>query len=198
LENSEDRFPDWHKLYEEQEVETMPWFNPHLDADLEQELKERNIQKGSILDLGTGPGTQAMELAKRGLEVTGTDLSLAAISKAKDRYKLPHFIQDDILETQLKETFDYVFDRGCFHVLPPEKRSVYVQNIQKILKPSGLLFLKCFSVREEKMEMGPYRFSEGQIEKIFSPAFKMESFRHSIFKSTLEEDPKAIFVVLIK
>ena len=40
----------------------------------------------NFLDLGTGPGTQAMWLAKRGYKVIGSDLSDAAINRAKNVY----------------------------------------------------------------------------------------------------------------
>jgi 2-polyprenyl-3-methyl-5-hydroxy-6-metoxy-1,4-benzoquinol methylase len=75
-------FPDWNNLYNTQNVETMPWYNENLDSDLEEELERRKISKGRILDLGTGPATQAIQLAKRGLEVTGSDVSEAAIRRA--------------------------------------------------------------------------------------------------------------------
>jgi hypothetical protein len=38
--------------------------------------------------------------------------------------------------------FNYVFDRGCFHVLPIEKRPVYIKEIKRILNDNGRLFLK--------------------------------------------------------
>src|SRR5687768_12777568 len=105
----------------------MPWYNENLDPDLEEELEREKIFKGRILDLGTGPATQAIQLAKRGLEVTGSDVSEAAIRRAKDVYghnnkdAKVNFIIDDILNSELKDKrFDYVFDRGCFHVLPIE------------------------------------------------------------------------------
>jgi SAM-dependent methyltransferase len=75
-------FPDWEKMYVEQAVETMPWFHPELDADLESALDRFSIDSGSFLDLGTGPGTQAIALAERGFRVTGTDISKTAVRKA--------------------------------------------------------------------------------------------------------------------
>jgi methylase of polypeptide subunit release factors len=61
---SEKDFPDWNNLYSSQNVETMPWYNENLDSDLQEELERRKISKGRILDLGTGPATQALQLAK--------------------------------------------------------------------------------------------------------------------------------------
>src|SRR6266508_2149245 len=63
------------ELYQQQEVESMPWFNPELDYDLEKALDELGLRSGSALDLGTGPGTQAIHLARRGFTVTATDIS---------------------------------------------------------------------------------------------------------------------------
>jgi 2-polyprenyl-3-methyl-5-hydroxy-6-metoxy-1,4-benzoquinol methylase len=72
-------FPDWETLYESQRVETMPWYNENFDFDLEKELDERKIVNNNdvkkFLDLGTGPATQAIWLAKRGFKVIGSDLS---------------------------------------------------------------------------------------------------------------------------
>jgi methylase of polypeptide subunit release factors len=49
----------------------MPWYNEKLDSDLEEELHRRKITNGKFLDLGTGPGTQAIWLAKKGFKVIG-------------------------------------------------------------------------------------------------------------------------------
>lgn len=77
--------PDWEKLYQQQQVESMPWYNPILDTDLEQALKKLKLERGTILDIGTGPGTQAIALAQRGFRVTATDISETAIAKAKNQ-----------------------------------------------------------------------------------------------------------------
>ena len=73
-EKSEKCFPSWDSLYKSQKVQTMPWYNENLDTDLEEKLERRKITKGRILDLGTGPATQAIQLSKRGLKVTGSDI----------------------------------------------------------------------------------------------------------------------------
>jgi methylase of polypeptide subunit release factors len=46
----------------------MPWYNENFDSDLERELHGRKITHDGgnkkFLDLGTGPGTQSIWLAK--------------------------------------------------------------------------------------------------------------------------------------
>ena len=128
-------FPDWETLYKSQKIETMPWYNENLDSDLENELDCRKITGGKFLDLGTGPATQAILLAKRGFNVTASDLSEAAINRARNVYaneKNVNFIVDDILNSKLKENeFAYIFDRGCFHVLLPADRQRYITKIKQ-------------------------------------------------------------------
>jgi 2-polyprenyl-3-methyl-5-hydroxy-6-metoxy-1,4-benzoquinol methylase len=167
-------FPDWEALYKSQRVETMPWYNENFDSDLEKELDERKIISNShhkFLDLGIGPATQAVWLAKRGFNVTGSDLSEAAINRAKKIYakeKSVNFIVDDILHSKLKgNEFDYIFDRGCFHVLLPADRQKSISKIKQILKKehNGILFLKCFSDKEP-MQEGPYKFSPDGIRDL--------------------------------
>ena len=135
---------------------------------LETELDQRKIIANGkkFLDLGTGPATQAIWLVKRGFSVIGSDLSEAAINRARKVYaseKKVNFIADDIVNTKLKSNeFDYIFDRGCFHVLSPRDRKEYINKITRILKDNGILFLKCFSDKEP-MKEGPYKFSLGEL-----------------------------------
>src|SRR6185437_7858314 len=111
-------FPNWNLIYRDEKVADMPWYNEKLDYDLEEEIVQRNI-KGTeikILDIGTGPGTQAIRLSELGFNVTGSDLSEYAIEKAKQLSNRVNFIIDDILNSKFKENeFEYIFARGCFH-----------------------------------------------------------------------------------
>ena len=197
-------FPDWNSLYNTQNVKTMPWYNENLDSDLEEELDRRKVSKGRILDLGTGPATQAIQLAKRGLEVTGSDVSEAAIRRARELYVHDYkdnkinFTVDDILSSKMQDKlFDYVFDRGCFHVLPIEKRTLYIKEIKRILDGNGTLFLKCFSIKEPRQE-GPYKFSETEIRQLFGNEFVIISVKETIYQGTLVPLPRALFVVMSK
>ncbi|HYY51106.1 MAG TPA: class I SAM-dependent methyltransferase [Nitrososphaeraceae archaeon] len=192
-------FPDWETLYKTQKVETMPWYNENLDLDLEEELDRRKMAKGKLLDLGTGPATQATLLAKRGFQVIGSDLSEAAIKRARNVYaaeKDVDFIVDDILNSKLKDSeFDYIFDRGCFHVLSPAHRQIYISKIKGILKDKGILFLKCFSDKEPRQE-GPYKFSQAEIRSLFSKYFTIDSIKETVYQGTLDPLPKSLFALL--
>lgn len=195
-EKSSTRFPVWDELYKNTEVETMPWFHKNLDEDLEKEINKLKIKSGTFLDIGTGPGTQAVEIAKNGFDVTATDISETAINKAKKLSDNIKFITDDILLTNLTNKFDFVFDRGVFHVLSPEDQPTYVNNIKRLLNINGILFLKCFSDKQPEWKYGPHRFSKNDIETIFTKDFNIEEIRDTIFEGEIHPSPKALFVVM--
>ncbi|MBW4430978.1 MAG: class I SAM-dependent methyltransferase [Pelatocladus maniniholoensis HA4357-MV3] len=192
-------FPNWNNLYQERQVETMPWYNPDLDVDLEQALTKLKINSGTVLDLGTGPGTQAIALAKKGFRATGTDISEAAITQAESKAKEEGlditFRQDDIFHSHLNQEFDFVFDRGCFHVFHPDLRQDYVRIVHNLIKPKGYLFLKCFSHLETREE-GPYRFTPEEIKKNFGDRFNVLSIHETVYQGTLDPLPKALFSIL--
>lgn len=195
-------FPDWEKLYKAEPVEKMPWFNPELDADLSDAIEALDINGGRALDIGTGPGTQAFRLAEMGFEVTATDLSKTAIRKARKMAKEKgleiDFRTDDILATKLSGKFDIIFDRGCFHVLPPEKRAAYRETVAGLLNEGGYFFLKCFSSRETKMQGGPYRFTRKALKEALGGAFRAVSIKDTVYQGTLDALPKALFSIWVR
>ena len=195
----ERRILDWEALYREQDVEKMPWFTPELDHDFAEVLKSLKIRSGHVLDLGTGPGTQAIALTELGFDVVASDISESAIRKAEARSKkkglVIRFVKDDILATGLKGPFDIIFDRGIFHIFPPEKRNAYVQSVGGLLKKGGYLILKCFSDKEPPGE-DPYRISEEEIRRSFFPVFRVLNIREGFFKGVRQPNAHALFCIL--
>jgi cyclopropane fatty-acyl-phospholipid synthase-like methyltransferase len=198
-EDEKHEFPQWEELYQQQEIESLPWFNPELDEDLEKALDELGLRGGSALDLGTGPGTQAIHIGRRGFDVVATDISEAAIRLAREKARKQGieitWQQDDILDTRLDRQFDLIFDRGCFHVLNPERREDYVKIVSGQLKTGGYLFLKCFS-RLQPGEEGPYRFTPENIRKIFGSWLSVLSIKETVYQGTLDLLPRALFCTM--
>ena len=187
----------WEGLYATSDVSSLPWYTPNLDPDIEKALADHGVRTARILDLGTGPATQAVNLARRGFDVIGTDISPTAIRKAKATAKAARvtieFRVDDILRSKLEPNLvDAIVDRGVFHVLPPEKRSVYVDTVHRVLRPNGWLFLKCFSDKEPGT-YGPYRIASKELRGYFRGPFEVLSIVDTVFDGTLEPSPKALF-----
>lgn len=193
---------DWDDFYNEAEVEDLPWFTKNLDFDLQNELKTRGLKQGRFLDLGTGIGTQAIALSKIGFDVTGADISEVAIDKAKQRSDKINFVVDDILNTKLPDdSFDFIFDRGIFHLFEESNRKEFANQVKRILNDDGIYFLKCMSIEEPEFAGAdaPHRLSKQQITDTFSAGFDIEKIKPSVFESVnLDTNPKAWFAVLRK
>ena len=202
LKDFKEKFPGgWEDYYKETDVQTMPWYEKNLDHDLENEIKLKNYNIGTFLDLGTGPGTQALELSKYGFEVTGTDISQSAIEKARRLSDTINFLVDDILNSKLSDKeFDFILDRGIFHVFDISQRPQYVIQIKRILKDNGILFLKCMKKKKKNLPDNdmPHKLSKQEITDSFGADFVIERIDDSVFRGTLEFDPKALFAVLNK
>ena len=189
----------WEDVYRTSDVSELPWYTPVLDTDFEQALKQHVPDGCRVLDLGTGPATQAIALAKRGYRVVATDIAAAAITKARHAAGREgvdvDFRVDNILDSKLEDGLvDAIVDRGMFHTVPPDLRTRYVTAVHRILRPGGHLILKAFSDQEPRQE-GPYRFSREALRGCFEDAFEVLSLRDALFRGPYTRPPMARIAV---
>ena len=199
LEDFKETFLGWDEYYEKTNVEEMPWYEKNLDHDLENEIKLNNYNIGNFLDLGTGPGTQALQLPKYNFEITATDISQSAIENAKKLSNEIHFLADDILNSKLLDKeFDYIFDRGIFHFFDVSQRPQYVKQIKRILDENGILFLKCMSIDEKNLpdDDMPHKLSKQEITDAFDDDFDIQRIVDTVFNEAMGIKPKALFTVM--
>lgn len=191
----------WENVYRFGNVEQMPWYSADLDDDITQALTKLHITQGNILDLGCGPGTQAVALAKMGFNLTATDVSAAAIAKARQLAQgenvNPKFVVDDFLDSNISGQFDVILDRGVFHTFSLDEYPAYIKKVQRLLKSHGYLLLKCLSDAQPG-EQGPHRFSTPEIQEIFSGNFRIVETRKTFFHGAHQPYPKAIFSIIQK
>lgn len=193
----------WETLYGGGPVEVLPWYLEGLDPDVQTALRELDIHVPAVLDLGAGPGTQTIELARLGFDATGSDVSPSAVRKAAElalRRGTPcRFVQDDLLQTRITRLFDFVIDRGLLHNLPPDQRPVYVRNVWKLLRPGGYLMLKAY--RREKptaCRRSPYYFTSQELSDLFGECFQILAMRPTVFHAVMTPAPAAWFAILRK
>lgn len=71
----------WNPFYTDRE-RPVPFFKNAPDENLVSYYERNLIHPGKALDLGCGPGRNAIYLAQQGFEVTGYDISSVAIQWA--------------------------------------------------------------------------------------------------------------------
>lgn len=189
----------WDAYYQTRELNTVPWYTEQMDQDFAALLAKYGKSAKTILDLGTGPGTTAIALARLGYQVTACDISPFIIEVAKQRAgdfaEAIDWRVDNIIHTSLSGPFELIHDRGLFHVLKEKLRPVYVEQVRRLLKPNGILFLKTFS-KQEPGDWGPYRFDIDELKDYFSKYFGLLEWQDTEIPSTKEKDPKALAAVL--
>lgn len=102
---------------------------------------------GSVLDLGCGTGGHALELARRGVEVVGVDLSAAMIERARRAADLvadpvPTFVVGDLRSVDLGRRFDTALMMFAVLGYQLENDDVLaaLRTASRHLEPGGLLF----------------------------------------------------------
>jgi cyclopropane fatty-acyl-phospholipid synthase-like methyltransferase len=134
-----------------------------------------------ILDSGCGSGEHALLAATQGLEVTGVDVSQAAIErargKARQRGLSAEFLVGDVLALdhveRLRPPFRTVIDSGCFHTFDDADRPRYVTSLASVLEPGGVVHLLCFSELTPGTE-GPRRVTQAEIRASFGDGWAVD------------------------
>lgn len=111
-----------------------------------RELKEKQRDDVSILDIGCGVGTLDFFLGKQGLNVLGIDISNQAVSSAtstakflnledKVKFKTADFLREPIINKK----FDFVL---CNEVLEHlEDDTMALLKISRVMKSKGILYV---------------------------------------------------------
>jgi len=103
-------------------------------------------QGGKILDLACGAGQHAVELAARGYDLVGFDLSQSQLDwaggLAQERGQRLQFTYGDMRELSYQESFDDIYSwNTSFGFFEEEKNFDVAQRIFKALRPGGRLLL---------------------------------------------------------
>ena len=109
--------------------------NPHGEADFVFSYRPH-----SVLDAGCGTGRVAIELARRGLDVVGTDLDRDMIDLARAKAPELTWVHADLSELDLPTRFDVVVLAG--NVIPyvaADRRHRAVAACARHLAPGGRL-----------------------------------------------------------
>ncbi len=184
-------FDEWYKKGD------VPWDTGRQDKHLELVIREQSITPCPTLELGAGTASDAIWLVQKGFEVTALDVSPTAIEialkKASAAAVEVQFIAADMLKEDIPLVpFDFVFDRGYFHLLDDsEERSRLVEIVWKHLNPDGYWFSLIGSTDGPKLENGPPRRSALDVVSAVESRFEILFLKTIHFETNLPEDPRA-------
>lgn len=163
---------------------------------------------GFVLDIGCGNGRNIIALCKEAnMKGLGIDISSVALSKAK---QLKGNLKIDFLEQNANKkipldnaSVDVCLDMMTSHFLNEKERSLYIQEIARVMKPYSWMLFKTFVLDQDshakrlledhpagernsyihpRIKVLEHVFEEDEIIELFSPYFKiykmLKSYKH--------------------
>lgn len=128
---------DWARFYEDPKPAKLSAQNLVSRRRFAIEMIESQLAPGSkILDVGCGTGHLAAELARRGFDTWGTDLSAGMVDYAKQHYNPDRFQVADIERIPFPDNyFDGIVCLGVMEYLGSDEPAL--REMWRVLKPGG-------------------------------------------------------------
>ncbi len=183
---------NWQMFYADRS-RRCPFFVLAPDENLVEWVQQGRLQPGRALDIGCGNARNSIYLAKHGFTVDAIDQSASAIDWAREEVSKADASVSvhcmSIFDFQAPvAAYDFVYDSGCFHHIPPHQRRKYVQLVSSALKPAATFGLVCFTPEggsgrtdDDVYAQGSLGwglgYDEARLRKIWGAAFDIQIFR---------------------
>ena len=203
----------WNRFYSDREKE-IPFFENKADENLVSYIENDYLKPGKTLEIGCGPGRNAIYLAKNNFIVDAIDYSNISIEWAKERAEKAKVSIDfqclSFFDYEVPEkTFDFIYDSGVLHHIKPHRRFDYLKKVWNLLKPNAYFSLVCFNLkgganisdydvyRDYSMK-GGLGFSEYKLKEVLAPFFDIIEFRQMKAEKTNLFGEEFLWTVLMK
>jgi methyl halide transferase len=173
-----------------------PWDIGKPDFNLIETVAKIPVKGCKALDIGCGTGDNAIWLAQKRFQVTGTDVSEIAIETAKEKALKSNvkciFLVVDFFKNRIEGApFGFVFDRGCFHTFDSNKeRKKFAKNVASNLEKDGLWLSLIGSADEQRQGPGPPQRTANDIVAAVESYFEIQSLFSSHFDSNRQNPPR--------
>ena len=177
--------PSWNESYASGQL---PWDTGQPEPLLIEFVTSGGIAPAPTLEIGAGTGTNAIWLAEHGFDVLAIDLSPLAVERARakmnERALSCRFAALDFLAAPPPGgPFQFVFDRGCFHVFDePDERRRFSAHVAAALAPGGLWLSMIGSTEGPRGDVGPPRRSAGEVILAIEPVLEIVELRSAEFR----------------
>jgi 2-polyprenyl-3-methyl-5-hydroxy-6-metoxy-1,4-benzoquinol methylase len=151
------------KLFWDKEYSEGKWdFIDNTAGDCVYSYLEKYARRGSILDLGCGPGNTANELPATAYQsYLGVDISDSCLDKARrrteeaGRAEKNSFAQGDFLSFVPPERFDVILLRESLYHVPMAKIPGTLDRYSQHLKKDGVFVVRLYIVNKGKILSRP-------------------------------------------
>lgn len=166
-----------------------PWDTGTPNPELIRVVEAGRFPGKSVLELGCGTGTNAIELARRGFTVTATDLVDLAIQRAREKAAKAGVSVDfrcgDLTQMDLGGPYDGLFDSGLYHGIRHRNLAGLLRVLRTVTRP-GTRWLSLAGNAREPCGEGPPVVSESEIRRELEPLFRIVELKE--FRWNLRPD----------
>jgi SAM-dependent methyltransferase len=141
------------------EEREQPEFVKRFSRLIYREENGRKPPFGAALDIGTGSAIWALQLAKRGWQVTGVDIAEKALERGRERareegldVRLVGTDVTDLRSSDVGSDFRLLLDTGTFHGLGPAEREAMGREVDAVAAPDATVLLLAWTPRRR----GPF------------------------------------------
>lgn len=182
-----------------------PWDTLRVAKELRRVVENGTIKPCRAVVLGCGTGPNPRYLADKGFDVTAIDLAPTALVRAAARSEetgsVVRWMLADVLNPPDMKTFDFIFDRGCYHNVRKHDAAGFVKAVCKMSHPGTSVLIIAGSVKEGKRR-GPPMVKEEDIRKDFTDSFKFTWLNDILFDlgrhEPMKKGPMAWSIMLEK
>jgi SAM-dependent methyltransferase len=150
----------WAKRYDE--------IHPDVDESAIDFLELISLPSRRVLELAVGTGRVAIPLARRGVEVTGVDISEAMLERmrAKPGGEAVSAVVGDMVEVPVEGRFNAVFIAfNSFFAVSSQQRQIdCFCNVARRLEPNGRFVLECFVPDMKRFDDSHRYVSESSVD----------------------------------
>lgn len=137
----------------------------------------------TVLDIGCGTGIPLTKyLISNGAEVTGLDISIEMLKKAKKKMPNENFIRADITKFESNKKYDGILAWDSLFHIPIKKQEKTIKEIIGLLKKKGIFL---FTIGGEHGEL---------VSEMFGQQFYYSSLSNSQYEDILVEENCQIIV----
>jgi methyl halide transferase len=148
--------------------------------ELQKVVNQGTVPKCRVVDLCCGSGTDAVFLASHGFDVTAIDVAPTALAQAKQKATKAgvsvRWILADVLNPPNLKPFDFLYDRGCYHVVRDQNLAAYLETVRRVSHP-GSQFLLLSARREQQAPPSSPGVTEEELRYDFLSLFDVEWLR---------------------
>ncbi|MBT3720792.1 class I SAM-dependent methyltransferase [archaeon] len=168
---------DFWKEYPKEPIKT----KPNQLAKRVYELT-KNFQSKKILDIGVGRSFDPIFFNKEGYDVTVIDISPNRIKTINEELKLQSILNVKVILEDVRkinfpnQSFDIIYAHASLHYFNEIETLEVINNLFKILRPNGMIFIQCKSTSDSLFGKGNKLSSNifesnGRIRHFFTKEF---------------------------